>query len=50
LRGLFGVALPSRLGDIMVYGFGDIGNRKGIVILTRERTMGLGVRLALGAP
>ena len=49
LRVLFGGALPSALGDIMVYGFADTGHRYGIRGLTNEATLGLGVRLALGS-
>jgi len=49
LRGLLGIALPSTLGDIMVYAFADTGNRYGIRALTNEATIGLGVRLALGS-
>jgi hypothetical protein len=49
LRALAGVALPSPLGDVMVYVSGDVGNRKGIRGLTEEATLGVGVRLALGA-
>lgn len=49
VRALAGVALPSTLGDVMVYLAADAGNRKGIRGLTEEATLGLGVRLALGA-
>ncbi len=49
LRALFGIALPSTLGDVMVYGFADTGNRYGIRGLTNEATLGFGVRLALGS-
>jgi hypothetical protein len=49
LRGLFGIALPSALGDVMVYGFADTGHRYGIRGLTNESTLGLGVRLALAS-
>ena len=48
LRGLFGVALPSTLGDILVYAFADVGNRYGVRALSNEATLGAGVRLALG--
>jgi hypothetical protein len=48
LRALLGVALPSSVGDILFYGSGDVGNRYGIRILTREATLGLGIRLTLG--
>lgn len=48
LRALFGAALPSSLGDIWVYGFGDIGNHYGIRALSEEATLGIGVRLTLG--
>lgn len=48
LRGLLGVALPSNLGDVLVFGFGDVGHRYGVRILTEEATMGVGVRLAIG--
>lgn len=41
--------LPSKLGDVMVYVSADAGNRKGIRGNTEEATIGLGVRLALGA-
>lgn len=47
VRGLVGIAINSRLGDVLVYGFGDVGNRKGVRILTEEATAGLGLRLAL---
>jgi len=47
-RALLGAALPSALGDIWVYGSGDVGNRYGIRILTREATLGLGIRLTIG--
>lgn len=50
LRTLFGVALPSWLGDVMLFGFADSGNRYGIRGLTNEATLGVGARLALGAP
>ena len=43
------MALPSALGDVMLYVSGDVGNRKGIRGLTEEATLGFGVRLALGA-
>ena len=49
LRALTGVALPSDLGNVMLYGSGDIGHRKGLLAYTREATLGLGVRLALGS-
>lgn len=48
-RALAGVALPSSLGDVMVFASADAGNRKGIRGLTEEATLGVGVRLALGA-
>jgi len=48
VRGLAGIALPSALGDILVYLSGDVGHRKGILGLTEEATLGLGVRLSLG--
>jgi len=48
-RALLGIALPSKLGDIMVYGSGDVGHRYGVRILTEEATLGLGIRLALHA-
>jgi hypothetical protein len=48
VRALLGVALPSSLGDIMVFGFGDVGHRYGVQALTEEATLGCGVRLALG--
>ena len=48
-RALAGVALHSELGDVMVYLAADVGHRKGIRGLTEEATLGLGVRLALGA-
>jgi hypothetical protein len=50
VRVLAGVALPSALGDVMVYVAADAGNRKGIRGLTEEATLGAGVRLALGGP
>ncbi|MFN0249355.1 MAG: hypothetical protein ACKV2T_20890 [Kofleriaceae bacterium] len=49
VRALAGVALPSKLGDVMVYLSADAGHRKGIVGSTEEATIGLGVRLAFGA-
>jgi len=49
LRGLLGFALPSALGDILVFGSADVGNRYGVRILTEEATLGLGVRLVIGA-
>lgn len=48
VRGLAGVALPSPLGDTLVYVAADVGHRKGIRGLTEEATLGFGVRLALG--
>jgi hypothetical protein len=48
LRGLLGFALPSNLGDILVFASGDIGHRYGVRILTEEATIGLGVRLVVG--
>jgi hypothetical protein len=48
VRGRLGVAIPSRLGDIEVYLSGDVGHRKGLLTFTEERTLGLGIRLALG--
>lgn len=48
VRALAGVALPSTLGDVMLFVSGDAGNRKGIRGLTEEATIGFGVRLALG--
>jgi hypothetical protein len=47
-RMLLGVALPSHLGDVMIFGFGDVGHRYGLQALTEEATLGLGVRLAVG--
>lgn len=49
LRTLVGVALPSPLGDTMLYLAADVGHRKGIRGLTEEATLGVGIRLALGA-
>lgn len=48
LRGLLGLALPSDLGDVMLYLSADVGHRRGIAIFTEEATVGVGVRLALG--
>jgi hypothetical protein len=48
-RVLAGVALPSALGDTLIYVAADVGNRKGIRGLTEEATLGVGIRLALGA-
>jgi hypothetical protein len=48
LRALGGVALPSALGDVMLFFSGDVGHRKGLMAYTREATLGLGARLALG--
>ena len=49
VRALVGIALVSALGEIMIYGAGDVGNRYGIRGLTEEATLGLGVRLALAS-
>jgi hypothetical protein len=49
VRALVGVALLSSLGEILIYGAGDVGNRYGIRGLTEEATLGLGVRLALAS-
>jgi hypothetical protein len=48
LRVLAGAALPSALGDVMLFVSGDIGHRKGLMAFTREATLGLGLRFALG--
>jgi len=48
VRSLVGLALPSSLGDVMLYLSGDIGHRYGLRILTEEATLGFGIRLALG--
>ena len=48
-RTLVGVAVPGALGDTMIYLSADVGHRKGIRGLTEEATLGVGVRLALGA-
>lgn len=48
LRALAGVALPSALGDVMIFAAGDVGHRYGVQALTEEATLGVGVRLALG--
>jgi len=48
-RALVGLGLPSDFGDIIAYGFGDVGHRYGVRILTEEATLGVGVRLAVGA-
>jgi hypothetical protein len=47
VRALLGIALVSALGEIMIYGAGDVGNRYGIRGLIEEATLGLGVRLTL---
>ena len=49
VRALVGIALVSALGEIMIYGAGDVVNRYGIRGLTEEATLGLGVRLALAS-
>jgi hypothetical protein len=49
LRALAGIALPSALGDLMLFGSGDVGYRKGLNALTREATLGFGIRLAIAA-
>ncbi|MGE0402696.1 MAG: hypothetical protein AB7T06_38690 [Kofleriaceae bacterium] len=49
VRALAGVALPSKLGDVMIYLSADAGHRKGIRGNTEEATLGLGIRLALTA-
>jgi hypothetical protein len=33
----------------MIYVAADVGNRKGVRMLTEEATFGIGIRLALGA-
>jgi hypothetical protein len=48
-RLIAGIALPSALGDTMLYVAADAGHRKGIRGLTEEATLGVGIRLALGA-
>ena len=48
LRAMLGVSFPSNLGDVMVFGFGDVGNNYGVQANTVEATLGCGVRLALG--
>ena len=48
-RLLAGIALPSSLGDTLIYVAADAGHRKGIRGLTEEATLGAGIRLALGA-
>jgi hypothetical protein len=47
LRSLLGVALPSALGDLMLFGSGSVGYRTGLNADAREATLGLGVRLAI---
>ena len=49
VRALVGIALPSSLGEILIYGAGDVGHRYGIRGLTEEATLGLGIRLALAS-
>ena len=49
VRALLGVALPSELGDILVYGAGDMGHRYGVRGLSEEATLGVGVRLTVGS-
>lgn len=48
MRALAGVAFESSIGDVMLFGSGDVGHRTGLAAYTREATMGFGVRLALG--
>lgn len=48
VRGLLGGALPSALGDVMVYLSADAGHRYGLRILAEEATLGFGIRLAPG--
>jgi hypothetical protein len=48
IRGQLGVALASGLGDLELFASGDVGHRMGLLVFTEERTLGLGVRLALG--
>ena len=48
MRGLLGIAIPTAVGDFMVFGSGDVGHRKGLAAYTEEATLGLGVRLAFG--
>lgn len=46
LRGLAGVILPSRFGDLYIYMSGDVGHRKGLAVYTEEATLGGGLRVA----
>jgi hypothetical protein len=46
VRALAGAIVPSAAGEIQLFVSGDIGNRKGLPVFTREATIGYGVRLA----
>ena len=46
VRNLTGVIVPGRTGDIYVFGFADVGHRKGLLVFTEERKLGAGVRFA----
>jgi len=47
VRNLTGVALPSTLGEILVYLSADVGHRYGVFGLTEEATLGFGIRLSI---
>jgi hypothetical protein len=46
VRSLAGVVLPSSSGDLYVFLSADVGHRKGLAVLTEERTLGFGLRFA----
>jgi hypothetical protein len=46
VRGMLGVILPSRYGDLYIFMSGDVGHRKGLAVYTEEATLGGGVRVA----
>ena len=39
VHALVGVAPPSRLGDVMIYGAGHVGHREGLAVYTEERVI-----------
>src|SRR5690606_20842602 len=45
VRGMAGVALPSPLGDVMVFATGEVGHRAGLLVGREEAGLGVGVRL-----
>ena len=49
IRGLLGFALPSTIGDVMLFATAEVGHRHGVRALTEEASVGFGVRLTLGS-